>query len=89
MIRHVLEYDISGIFNLGSRDGLSKADFAYSYSNFLNENRENTKLISVDDLNFLASRPKGMMMDVSKFESTFDIKLPTLLSEIELYKREN
>lgn len=89
MICHVLEYDISGIFNLGSRDGLSKADFAYSYSNFLNENRENTKLISVDDLNFLALRPKGMMMDVSKFESTFDIKLPTLLSEIELYKREN
>jgi dTDP-4-dehydrorhamnose reductase len=89
MICHILKYDFSGIFNLGSRDGLSKADFAYAYSNFLNENRENTKLISVDDLNFLASRPKGMMMDVSKFESAFNIKLPTLESEIESYKREN
>ena len=89
MICHILKYDISGVFNLGSRDGLSKADFAYTYSNFLNVNRENTKLISVDDLNFLASRPKGMIMDVSKFESTFDIRLPTLESEIESYKREN
>ncbi len=88
MICHTLKYDISGVFNLGSREGLSKADFAYTYSNFLNENRENTKLISVDDLNFLASRPKGMIMDVSKFESTFDIRLPTLESEIESYKRE-
>tara|TARA_Y100001970_G_C14255143_1_gene874791 strand:+ start:6857 stop:7720 length:864 start_codon:yes stop_codon:yes gene_type:complete len=88
MICHILKYETSGIFNLGSRDGLSKADFAYTYSNFLNENRKNTKLISVNDLNLVALRPKGMMMDVSKFENTFDVKLPTLKSEIELYKKE-
>ncbi len=88
MIHHVLGYRHTGIFNLGSRNGLSKADFAYSYSSFLKHNKFNTKLISVDDLNFCATRPKGMMMDVSKFERLFDIQLPTLESEIESYLKE-
>ena len=48
-------------------------------------NIENINLISVDEMNFKAKRPNGMMMDVSKFEKSFKINLPTLSSEIELF----
>jgi dTDP-4-dehydrorhamnose reductase len=87
MIFHTIKNFKSGVYNLGSNDGLSKADFIYSYSDFLNDNRTNTLLISVEDLDFLAARPKGMMMDVTKFERSFDIRLPTLESEIKSYKK--
>ena len=87
MIFHTIKNFRSGVYNLGSNDGLSKADFIYRYSDFLNDNRNNTSLISVEDLDFLAVRPKGMMMDVAKFEKSFDVRLPTLESEIASYKK--
>lgn len=87
MIVHTINNFKSGVFNLGSRNGLSKANFVYSYSDFLDNNRAHTREISVDDLESEAVRPKGMMMDVSKFEESFEISLPTLVAEIKAYKK--
>lgn len=89
-IIHAINNFHPGIYNLGSKvshyeKGCSKADFALEYSDYLKKNIENINLISVDEMNFKAKRPNGMMMDVSKFEKSFKINLPTLSSEIELF----
>jgi dTDP-4-dehydrorhamnose reductase len=85
MIAHVIKNFKSGIYNLGSRDGLSKAEFAHTLAKYSGKNRLVSTEISVDDIGFSAVRPKGMLMDVSKFEKTFDISLPTLDAEIKTH----
>ena len=74
-----------GVYNLGSSTGLSKADFVYAYSEFLKINKSKTLLISVDELDLIANRPKGMMMDVSKYEKKFGLVLPSLEEELKIY----
>ena len=76
----------SGVYNLGSKDGMSKAQFALEYSDVLKNDKSKIKLTSIDKMKFAANRPKGMMMDISKFEKKFNIELPSLREEIKLTK---
>ena len=39
--------------------------------------------VSVDEIGLKANRPKGMLMDVGKFEESFKVKLPDLDWEIQ------
>lgn len=87
MIALVCTSPVPGIYNLGSRDGLSKADFALNFSRILGR-KLNYEIISVESMNFKAKRPKNMLMNVSHFENIFNIKLPTLIEEIESIKKE-
>lgn len=87
MIVHVIENYQPGIFNLGSRKGMSKSEFAYKLIINMHEKDLSLTKISVEDIGFTALRPKGMMMDVSKFEKYFGITLPTLESEINTHRR--
>jgi dTDP-4-dehydrorhamnose reductase len=73
-----------GIFNLGSHNGMSKADFDFKLAKFLGLPAENLTRIKSDAATFLkAYRPKNMIMDSSKFENLFRIRLPDLESLIE------
>lgn len=84
MIDLCIEKKNAGIFNLGSKEGLSKAGFAQYYAKLLNHPiEEHSKLVSIKDVSLIAPRPQHMQMDVSKFEQTFNVKLPTLKQEIE------
>jgi len=72
-----------GVFNLGSNDGISKADFAFSFAEFLGLPTHNMMRISIAQANFLKTyRPKDMRMDCSRLESKLGIKLPSLINEI-------
>jgi len=74
-----------GVFNLGSRMGLSKSDFALLFADKLNIPSNNMEVVSIDDVDFMKTyRPKDMRMDVTKFEQIMGIKLPTLENEIDL-----
>ncbi|MBT7610945.1 MAG: SDR family oxidoreductase, partial [Bacteriovoracaceae bacterium] len=73
---------IFGTFNVGSRDGMTKKAFAYEIAKKLNLSLENTEISNSTLGNLLAKRPLHMIMDSSKFEKTYDFKLPTLLEEI-------
>ena len=77
----------SGVYNLGSRDGMSKAEFAYKLGVPLDRESSFSTEVSVEDVGFYAIRPKGMMMDVSRFEKSFGVILPTLESEINTHLR--
>jgi len=72
-----------GIYNLGSRDGFSKAEFAFSFANKIKLNIYNATVTSIEDVNFMDTyRPKDMRLNVSKIEGELGIALPTLNDEI-------
>lgn len=87
-ICHIIKNPVPGTFNLGSNNGLSKADFVVYLAKLLEESKSNFETGSIKDLDLSAPRPLDMRMDCSKFESTFDVKLPNLDVEIKSIKKE-
>ena len=71
-----------GVFNVGSRNGLSKAEFAIQLAQGLNLDRNLIRVGTVADVKLSAPRPTDMTMDVTAFESQFNLELPTLPTEI-------
>lgn len=76
----------TGVFNLGSRDGMTKADFAFTLADALGLSSEHMTRGASDRTNLLAYRPKDMTMDSSRFEAAFDATLPSLKEEIDSVK---
>lgn len=72
-----------GIYNLGSNDGMSKADFDFMFAECLGINTDNMVRIEVSKLKLLrAYRPKDMRMDSTRFEGILGFKLPNLIDTI-------
>ena len=72
-----------GLFNLGSNNGMSKADFDFLFAKKCNLNISNMTRMSADDVVFdMAYRPKDMRMDLMKIEKELSIKLPELSDEL-------
>lgn len=83
MIKLVVDQKPIGIFNLGSHNGMSKADFDYAFAKRLKLPVETMTRIKVSDAKFMrAYRPKDMRMDCSKFENALGVKLPDFEEEI-------
>lgn len=75
-----------GIFNLGSKEGMSKADFAFTLAEALKLPINHMSRGISDKVKLTAYRPKDMRMDSSRFEHTFGVELPTLKEEIQAAK---
>jgi len=89
MIQLVIERKPAGIFNLGSHNGMSKADFDFDFAECLGLQTNTMTRIDSSQATFLkAYRPKDMRMDSSKFESVLGVKLPQLKDDIKLIARE-
>lgn len=83
IIQMVVQRKPMGIYNLGSHDGMSKADFIFTFAKCLGLPTNNIRRIYAAHATFLkAYRPRDMRMDSSKFENTLGIKLPELADEI-------
>lgn len=79
-------YFLKGVFNLGSKKGLSKLEFGKKILQVFK--RDNIKIRSTNVQNILKTkRPKNMIMNVNKFEKNFNVKLPTLDSEIKKFRK--
>ena len=78
----ILKKKITGIYNLGSNNGFSKNKFIKKICSY---KKLNNKLINstYSKSFFTINRPKDMRMNVSKFEKSYKIKMPTLIEEIE------
>jgi len=76
-----------GIFNLGSRNGMSKAEFAYMFAAVMGVPTTCMTSGTSDRMKLVAYRPKDMRMDSSSFEDAFGVALPTLQEEIHSMKR--
>ena len=66
-----------GVFNLGSRNGISKADFALSFAHVIGIPADCFSIARLSDASLLARRPSDMRMDSSLFEHCMDFQLPT------------
>lgn len=78
-----------GIFNLGSRDGMSKADFAFAFAAAsglptANLVRGNASTVAT----LAAQRPTDMRMSCERFEYRMGLKLPRLIDEIQMLARD-
>jgi dTDP-4-dehydrorhamnose reductase len=81
-----VERRVTGTFNLGSREGMSKADFAFALVHGLGlPTRCMTRTVSSAGA-LLARRPTDMRLDNAAFESRFEVVLPTLQREIALMR---
>jgi len=81
-IKMVLNNPTVGIFNLGSHQGMTKADFALALAQTFDLSSAGMRRGSINDIKLVAYRPKDMCMNSSKFERTFGMKLPCLSEEI-------
>lgn len=78
-----------GTMNLGSKFGYSKAEFDLKFARGMGLGLGNFREINLQEAAFLsAPRPKDMRMDVSSFESAFDVVLPSLDDELNQLVRE-
>jgi dTDP-4-dehydrorhamnose reductase len=87
MIELVVVKRQQGIFNLGSKDGISKSDFAFLLAEGLSLSTQNIKRGKTIDANLVAYRPNDMCMDSSNFERVFGVELPTVIKGIQLLTR--
>lgn len=72
-----------GIFNVGSRDGISKADFAFYFADALGLPTANLKrTVAVNGKNLLARRPTDMRLQCNKFQAVTNTVMPRLEDEI-------
>jgi dTDP-4-dehydrorhamnose reductase len=83
MIERVVCMRPSGLFNLGAREGMSKAAFAFALADVMAlPTKHITHTASTASPALDAYRPKDMRMDCSLFERTMGLKLPTLIDQI-------
>jgi dTDP-4-dehydrorhamnose reductase len=78
----------SGTFNLGSREGMSKADFAFAFASVMRMDSSNMVRGSSSISGLLARRPTDMRMNCAAFEAMYDLELPKLADEIEQMRGE-
>lgn len=81
-IERVVNSPRGGVYNLGSADGLSKADFALQLASGLGLPGSLLTRGLARDVAFVARRPTDMRMSSDLFERTFSIATPTLSEEI-------
>jgi dTDP-4-dehydrorhamnose reductase len=78
-----LQQKISGIYNVGSKEGMSKEEFLKTFLILSGVDDLKYKSISVEELTLKTPRPKDMRMNVSLFEKVYGYHLPSLTNEIE------
>jgi dTDP-4-dehydrorhamnose reductase len=88
LMARVVARPVEGVFNLGSHDGMSKWDFGTRMALELGLDTAHIRSVRMSDLGLEARRPGDMRMVVSRFESAFGARLPTLDDEIRLLKKQ-
>ena len=74
-------FNVCGTFNLGSKNFISKSDFAIYFAKNTKIYNNNYELKKVNDF-LKIKRSKNMVMNITKFEKKFRIQLPEIISEI-------
>jgi dTDP-4-dehydrorhamnose reductase len=87
LICAVIEKRLEGTFNLGSLEGMSKADFCYRLAHTLGLPTRSMARAKSTDKALRAYRPKDMRMDCARFAGACGVELPTLEQEIASMKR--
>ena len=73
---------LAGVFNLGSREGASKADFAFIVARQLGLSTTSARRGKSTDIAGRAARPSDLRLDVSRIEAALGRAMPTLSEEV-------
>lgn len=83
LLKVIVMNPIPGTFNLGSKSGLSKAQFIFEFANIMKLRTNKVTLTRVGEMAMRTARPKDMRMDSSKIEFALpELTTPTLIDEI-------
>ena len=77
-IATIIDNRQKGVFNFGSRDAISKANFSFHFLSGLGLPLNLVEEASMNQLNFLAKRPNDMSMNVALFEKSFNRQCPDI-----------
>jgi dTDP-4-dehydrorhamnose reductase len=82
IIQKVLETRVCGTFNVGCRDGITKADFGLALAADLGLPTTDAKLGNLSDMALKARRPLDMTLNVKRLEGALGIQCPDIREEI-------
>jgi dTDP-4-dehydrorhamnose reductase len=82
LIMELVRHDVSGVFNLGSRGGMSKSKFGLRIANQLDLPTKSVMIGHSTSVPGRAKRPADLRLDVSRVESALNREMPTLEEEI-------
>ena len=88
LLERLLRMDAAGIYNLGSRNALSKYDFLVCLAKSLGFKEESVFPVSMDSVPARAPRSKNLALDVSKLQSAVG-DVPTIEQTIEHFARDD
>ena len=83
LIFDALGAGLAGIYNLGTRNGMTKAEFGIAVARHFGLDTDCALLCQSSQIPERAPRPLDLRLDTSKFEAALGCILPTLQSEIE------
>ncbi|MFA5903079.1 MAG: UDP-4-amino-4,6-dideoxy-N-acetyl-beta-L-altrosamine transaminase [Desulfobacula sp.] len=78
ILEKAIEQDLAGIYNCGSRDSISKYEFALLIAQFFCLNQNLVKPISIDHFSFKAKRGKNLSLNVDKLSTALNLTLPSI-----------
>lgn len=82
LVARVVDDPEPGIFNLGSREGMTKRDFGRALARHLGLDASAARDGLSTDARMAAPRPADTRMDCARFEARWGVTLPTLASEL-------
>ena len=82
VLLELLQGDARGVFNLGARDSMSKAEFGLALAKALNLSTDNVRIGSVGDVKLSAARPGDMRMKNDHLSRTLGHDLPDMAAGI-------
>tara|TARA_B100001121_G_scaffold213743_1_gene187369 strand:+ start:9994 stop:10869 length:876 start_codon:yes stop_codon:yes gene_type:complete len=83
-----LKENLSGVFNIGSVGGISKADFIIELAKELNLSSAFIRKISYKSINSLTPRPYDMRMNIDNITNMLNFKFPNVEQSINLIAKE-
>lgn len=83
VVAELVAKNVTGVFNAGCRDGMSKADFGFHIARHLRLPTDNARRGRSSEMPGRAPRPKDLRMDVSRIEAALGRPMPTLSQEVE------
>jgi dTDP-4-dehydrorhamnose reductase len=88
VINNLIKKQLNGIYNLGTREGMSKKEFALYFCKCLNLDSKNIVGNPQNKVNLIAKRPKDMRLNSKKLENDLGMKFKNLKDEIKSIKVE-
>lgn len=88
VIHRAMVSRLTGVFNVGCRDTISKAEFGIHLASLLQLPTSHVRLGSSTDVLLKAKRPLNMGMDVARLETALNYQCPSIHDEIARTARE-